>query len=58
MVIAATSRSMVPETTGVTIRRSRGSHADRRKCASEETMTRLASSAGPPWANAIRETGI
>ena len=58
MMVTAISMITVPETTGVRIRRSSDSRADRANWNSDETMTRVASSAGPPSTSAATHTAM
>ena len=58
MMVTAISMITVPETTGVRILRSSDSRADRANWNSDETTTRVASSAGPPSTSAATQTAM
>ena len=56
MAVTGTSMITVPDTAGVRIRRNRASLADSRSWRSAAATTRIASSAGPPFATAVMPT--
>ena len=57
-MVNATNMNTVPETTGVTMRRTNGSHKASENWKRAETTIRLPIMAGPPWVSAMMQTAM